>query len=56
VNVNTPQSIDTWKRVWDSKNVFQFDPTTSFQPCVEEGCTEVPKLIRVNNIIIEEII
>jgi hypothetical protein len=25
-NVNTPQTRDTWKRVWDSENVIEFDP------------------------------
>jgi hypothetical protein len=29
-NVNTPQTIDTWKRVWDSKNVI--DITDTFTP------------------------
>lgn len=43
VNVNTPQNIDTWKRVWDSSNAIGI-PTT------------FKSLIEIDNIIIEEII
>lgn len=31
VNVNTPQSIDTWKRVWDSEHARTFVEETKLQ-------------------------
>lgn len=57
VNVNTPQTTDTWKRVWDSKNVITISDDEIFPPCDEPGCPNDPgRLIKVTDIIIKEII
>lgn len=56
VNVNTPQSNDTWKRVWDSKKVLQL-PERIMVGCSGEECDPPTRtLIEVNpNIIIKDI-
>lgn len=57
VNVNTPQTTDTWKRVWDSKNVITIPDNEVFPPCDDPGNPNAPeRLIKVTNIIIKEII
>lgn len=57
VNVNTPQTTDTWKRVWDSKNVITIPDNELFTPCDNPECSNTPeRLIKVTNIIIKEII
>lgn len=57
-NVNTPQTTDTWKRVWDSYNKIEIAEDEMFIPCTESDCSDsnAKRLIKVNNIIIEEII
>lgn len=39
VNVNTPQNIDTWKRVWDSKDSIQIPHYQKYIPCTTEECS-----------------
>lgn len=57
VNVNTPQSNSTWKRVWDSEQVITFMEGSKLIGCNEEDCKASPKiLIEINpNIIIKDI-
>lgn len=38
VNVNTPQNIDTWKRIWDSKDSIQISPYAKYLPCNNNEC------------------
>lgn len=45
VNVNTPQSNSTWKRVWDSEHCITTN--TPIYPCAEGGCEESKNIIRV---------
>ena len=56
VNVNTPQSNSTWKRVWDSKEILQL-PERIMVGCSGEECDPPTRtLIEVNpNIIIKDI-
>lgn len=37
-NVNTPQTTDTWKRVWDSEKAIQVPSYEKYMPCSELGC------------------
>ena len=37
-NVNTPQTTDTWKRVWDSDNAIKIPSYEKYIPCSEDGC------------------
>lgn len=56
-NVNTPQTIDTWKRVWDSDHATKIPDSQIFIPCTTQDCSSTPRsLIKVDNIIIKEII
>lgn len=56
-NVNTPQTIDTWKRVWDSGHVTKIPDSQIFIPCTTPDCSSTPRsLIKVDTIIIKEII
>lgn len=57
-NVNTPQTTDTWKRVWDSDNKIEIAEDEMFIPCTKADCSDnhIKYLIKVDNIIIEEII
>jgi hypothetical protein len=50
VNVNTPQSNDDWKRVWDSQNII--DITDTFTPI-----SDIPEgYIPIYEIVLEDII
>ena len=50
VNVNTPQNIDTWKRVWDSQNII--DITDTFTPI-----SDIPEgYVPIYEIVLEDII
>ena len=56
-NVNTPQTTDTWKRVWDSDHATKIPDSQIFIPCTTSDCSSTPRsLIKVDNIIIKEII
>lgn len=57
VNVNTPQSSSTWKRVWDSEQVTTFMEGSKLIGCNGEECIARPRvLVEVNpNIIIKDI-
>lgn len=57
VNVNTPQSNSTWKRVWDSEQVITFMEGSKLIGCDGEECIARPRvLVEVNpNIIIKDI-
>lgn len=57
VNVNTPQSNSTWKRVWDSEQVITFIEGSKLIGCDGEECKASPKvIIEINpNIIIKDI-
>lgn len=57
VNVNTPQSNSTWKRVWDSEQAITFIEGSKLIGCDSEECKAAPKvLIEINpNIIIKDI-
>lgn len=56
-NVNTPQTTDTWKRVWDSDNAIKILDGQIFTSCAQSDCLDIPKsLIKVDNIIIKDII
>ena len=53
INVNIPQSNDTWKRVWDGKNVVMTD--LIFTPCKDDGCQDSTTWIPICNIKFSEI-
>jgi hypothetical protein len=57
VNVNTPQSNDTWKRVWDSAHCITVPDNYKFLDCPRSEC-QLPSrhLIKVDQLIIKEII
>lgn len=57
-NVNTPQTTDTWKRVWDSYNKIEIAEDEMFMPCTTVDCSDshTKHLIKVDNIIIADII
>lgn len=56
-NVNTPQTTDTWKRVWDSDNAIKILDGQIFTSCAQSDCLDILKsLIKVDNIIIKDII
>lgn len=57
-NVNTPQTTDTWKRVWDSYNKIEITDDDIYTPCTESDCSDshTKHLIKVDNIIIADII
>lgn len=56
VNVNTPQSNDTWKRVWDAKDCIDHDPNNTVLPCTAHGvCPGAQRqLKRVDSITIKD--
>lgn len=37
-NVNTPQTTDTWKRVWDTDNAIKIPSYEKYISCSEDGC------------------
>jgi hypothetical protein len=54
VNVNTPQSNDDWKRVWDADDVLSPTESDFYPACTNNACTGVPThVIKVDNIIID---
>lgn len=57
VNVNTPQSNSTWKRVWDSQNVMTLDERATLLGCDGETCEAHSNLLlKVNpTLIIKDI-
>ena len=51
-NVNTPQSNDTWKRVWDSENVVV--PCQQFEPCDENNECPNHQWIEIETVIFKD--